>query len=141
MIPHQYYDIDRIRVKKGTYELGKKHDYERLKLKMIHKLNSEKGQKLLKRRKHDIEPVFGDIKHNMNFRKLLLRGLDKVNIEIGLIAMAHNIKKITKQLENNVLPNAKTVYLTPTFVLFKLIYCLRDFFMNRLPNFMLISAN
>lgn len=141
MIPHQYYDIDRIRVKKGTYELGKNPDYERLKLKMIHKLNSEKGQQLLKRRKHDIEPVFGDIKHNMNFRKLLLKGLDKVNIEIGLIAMAHNIKKITKQLKNNVLPNAKTVYLTPTFVLLKLIYCLRDSFMNRLASFVLISAN
>ncbi len=41
----------------------------------------------------DIEAIFGNIKQNMNFKRFMLRGLDKVNVEIGLIAMAHNLKK------------------------------------------------
>ncbi|MBT8243757.1 MAG: hypothetical protein HKP48_01790 [Winogradskyella sp.] len=29
----------------------------------------------------------------MNFKRFMLRGIDKVNVKIGLIAMAHNLKK------------------------------------------------
>ncbi|WP_369409903.1 hypothetical protein [Wocania arenilitoris] len=29
----------------------------------------------------------------MNFKRFMLRGIDNVNVEIGLIAMAHNLKK------------------------------------------------
>jgi hypothetical protein len=50
---------------------------------------------VLKKRKQrcwDVEAVFGNIKQNMNFR-FMLRGIDKVNVEKGLIAMAHNLKK------------------------------------------------
>uniref|UniRef100_UPI002604AC23 transposase n=1 Tax=uncultured Dokdonia sp. TaxID=575653 RepID=UPI002604AC23 len=43
----------------------------------------------------DIEAIFGNIKHNMNFKRFMLRGIDKVETEIGLIAMAHNLKKVT----------------------------------------------
>lgn len=98
-VPHQYYDIDRIRLRKGTYTLSKNIEYEKLKLKMMRFLNSEEGQKLLKRRKYDIEPVFGDIKHNMGFRRLLLRGMKKANIEVGLMAIVHNIKKMRQHLD------------------------------------------
>ncbi|MDD5289199.1 MAG: transposase [Dehalococcoidales bacterium] len=59
-----------------------------------HLLETEEGRDLLDRRKHDVEPTFGDIKHNMGFRKLLLRLIPKVNTEVGLISIAHNIKKI-----------------------------------------------
>jgi len=31
----------------------------------------------------------------MNFKRFFLRGMDKVETEIGLIAMAHNLKKVT----------------------------------------------
>lgn len=102
-IPHQYYDIDRIRLRKGTYLPSKNIEYEKLKLKMMRFLNSEKGQKLLRRRRHDIEPVFGDIKHNMGFRRLLLRGIKKARVEVGLMAIAHNIKKMRQHL------NAETI--------------------------------
>jgi len=40
-----------------------------------------------------LEAVFGNIKHNMNFKRFMLRGIHKVNMEIGLIATAHNLKK------------------------------------------------
>ncbi|MBU3679959.1 MAG: transposase, partial [Candidatus Kapabacteria bacterium] len=42
----------------------------------------------------DVETVFANIKFNMGIRRCRLRGKEKVNIEIGLIALAHNLKKI-----------------------------------------------
>jgi hypothetical protein len=45
----------------------------------------------------DVEPVFANWKQNKNFRRTNLRGKEKVLIEIGLIALAHNLQKFTKQ--------------------------------------------
>ena len=100
-IPHQNYDFDRIARKKGTYKKSKNLPYERLKLKIMDFLETKEGKSLLKKRKHDVEPTFGDIKQNMGFRKLLLRTKPKVNIEVGLVAIAHNIKKIKSFLMLN----------------------------------------
>jgi len=55
---------------------------------------SEPGIKHRKQRPADVEPVFGNIKQNKNFKRFLLRGTPKVEIEIGLIALAHNLAKI-----------------------------------------------
>lgn len=57
------------------------------------RLLSEKGLKHRSKRPVDVEPVFGILKHNKGFRQFRLRGIDKVNIEFGLLAIAHNIKK------------------------------------------------
>jgi len=57
-------------------------------------LTSEFGQQLRSERSTDVETVFGCIKQNMGFRRFNLRGLDKVNIEWGLISIAHNMKKL-----------------------------------------------
>lgn len=57
-------------------------------------LNSEKGTALRRVRGTEIESCFGDFKHNMGFRRFHLRGKQKVKIEIGLISMAHNLRKI-----------------------------------------------
>jgi hypothetical protein len=57
-------------------------------------LKSEEGIKHRKQRCHDVEPVFGQIKHNKNFKRYNLRGKEKVEIETGLLAMAHNLKKM-----------------------------------------------
>lgn len=65
----------------------------RLKAKAKSLLTCEEGIAKRKQRCWDVEAVFGNIKHNMNFKRFMLRGIDKVNVEIGLIAMAHNIKK------------------------------------------------
>ena len=48
----------------------------------------------MKRRREDIEPTIGDIKHNMGFRRFNLRGKWKCEIELGLISIGHNLKKI-----------------------------------------------
>jgi len=59
-------------------------------------LLSPEGIFLRKQRNVDVETVFGDIKQNQGFRKFNLRGYEKVNVEFGLIALAHNLKKIRK---------------------------------------------
>lgn len=60
-------------------------------------LGTEKGNRLKKQRSIEIESCFGDIKHNMNFRRFHLRGLKKVKTEITLVAMAHNLRKVCLQ--------------------------------------------
>jgi transposase len=57
-------------------------------------LESEQGRQLRKLRGIEIESVFGDIKWNQGYRRFRLRGREKVNVEFGLLSMAHNIKKI-----------------------------------------------
>ena len=57
-------------------------------------LSSPLGIELRKKRNVDVETVFGDIKHNQGFRRFNLRGLEKVNTEFGLVALAHNIRKV-----------------------------------------------
>lgn len=56
-------------------------------------LTSERG--LYHRSMRPIEPeaVFGQIKSGHMFRRFALRSLSKVNVEFGLIALAHNIRK------------------------------------------------
>ncbi|MCM3088685.1 transposase [Bhargavaea ginsengi] len=42
----------------------------------------------------EVETVFGNLKGNLAFRRFLLRGLDKVHVEFGILAMAHNFLKV-----------------------------------------------
>lgn len=61
-------------------------------------LQSVHGRQLSIRRSIEVESVFGHLKANRSFRRFLLRGLPKVNIEIGLVSLAHNLlKKSTLQ--------------------------------------------
>lgn len=57
-------------------------------------LTSEMGKALRAKRSVEVETVFGHIKHNMRFRRFHLRGLEKVNIEWGLVCIAHNMRKL-----------------------------------------------
>lgn len=59
-------------------------------------LNTKKGIKLRKQRCHDVEPVFAELKYNKNFKRFMLRGKTKVEVEIGILAIAHNLKKMSK---------------------------------------------
>ena len=61
----------------------------------MEKLLSEDGIAHRKQRCWDIEAIFGNIKQNMGFKRFMLRGLEKVETEFGLIAMAHNLKKLS----------------------------------------------
>lgn len=65
----------------------------RLKHKADKRLKSKRGIQKRKQRCHDTEPVFANIKHNHQFKRFMLRGKEKVNIELGLLALAHNLRK------------------------------------------------
>jgi hypothetical protein len=57
-------------------------------------LTSEKGLALRARRGWEVEGVFGHIKYNRSFRRFMLRGLQKVRTELGLLSLAHNFIKL-----------------------------------------------
>lgn len=57
-------------------------------------LLSEQGKALRVQRNVEVETVFGQVKHNMHFRRFSLRGLEKVNTEWGLVCIAHNMRKL-----------------------------------------------
>jgi transposase len=69
------------------------HTLNEHKRKATERLTSEEGIKHRKRRPVDVEPVFANIKHNHGFRRFMLRGKEKVAIEAGLLALAHNLRK------------------------------------------------
>ena len=56
-------------------------------------LLSDQGIAHRKQRPADVEAVFGNIKQNKNFKRFMLRGIQKVEIETGLLAIAHNLAK------------------------------------------------
>jgi transposase len=64
-----------------------------LKQKAYELLNTEEGIERRKKRCFDVEPTFGNIKQNHGFKRFLLRGMEKVEIEWGLIAIAQNLRK------------------------------------------------
>jgi len=68
----------------------------RIREKTFKLLQTKKGIKLRKQRCHDVEPVFAELKHNKNFKRFMLRGKNKVEVEIGILAIAHNLKKMAK---------------------------------------------
>lgn len=70
-------------------------NYHRLKGQVEKRLKTKRGVEKRKQRCFDTEPVFANIKHNHHFKRFMLRGLDKVAIETGLLALAHNLRKKT----------------------------------------------
>ena len=63
------------------------------------RLQTLRGIRSKKQRNIDVEPVFGHIKQCRHFRRFLLTGLEGVNIETGLLVIAHNLKKYDVNLK------------------------------------------
>tara|TARA_R110002124_G_C8915326_1_gene510812 strand:+ start:89 stop:1627 length:1539 start_codon:yes stop_codon:yes gene_type:complete len=57
-------------------------------------LTSAEGIARRKQRATDVEPVFGNLKYNKGMGRYLLRGKEKVNVETGLLVIAHNLAKM-----------------------------------------------
>jgi len=70
------------------------HNLIRHKKKAKALLNSEQGLQKRKQRAYDVEGTFAQLKNNKGFKRFLLRGLDKVEVELGILAIAHNLAKI-----------------------------------------------
>jgi hypothetical protein len=65
------------------------------------RLTSERGLFHRSQRPQEVEAVFGHIKSNRKFNRFMLKGLQKTEIEIGLLSLAHNLlKKCSKAWKN-----------------------------------------
>ncbi len=70
------------------------------------RLRSLRGIAMRRQRGIDVESVFGHIKQCRHFRRFLLRGLNGVATETGLLAIAHNLKKwwVQQGLYGHIMP-------------------------------------
>jgi transposase len=65
---------------------------------MAELLQTSYAQKLLSIRRSSVEPVFGNIKSNLRFRRFCMRGLAKASGEFALMAIAHNLNTLFRRL-------------------------------------------
>jgi transposase len=63
---------------------------------MSDKLRSEDAKERLKLRAMTVEPVFGNLKENLGFRRFRLRGIENVKAEFNLMCIGHNINILFK---------------------------------------------
>ena len=61
---------------------------------MRHRLETREGKAVYATRKSTVETVFGVIKHVLEFRQFLLRGLDSVQSEWSLVCIGWNLKRM-----------------------------------------------
>jgi len=59
-------------------------------------LSSEEGKAIYRRRKFDVEPVFGRMKRDFGVRRTHFRGQQGVENDIGLVLMTMNLTKLGK---------------------------------------------
>ena len=78
----------------GDRKIEVNHTLRAFKEKVRQKLLSEEGIRLRKNRAIEPEAVFGQLKSNNRFNRFRLRTLPKVNVEFGLAAIAHNLRKM-----------------------------------------------
>ena len=81
---------------KGNRIIEVNHKADEYREKAKERLTSEEG--LYHRSMRPIEPeaVFGDIKYDHGFKRFRLRGMAKVNVEFGLVTLAHNLRKYAR---------------------------------------------
>ena len=60
------------------------------------KQKSVRQQEIMRSRKWIVEPVFGQIKENMGFRRWTVRGMENVRTQWSLICTVFNLKKLYK---------------------------------------------
>ena len=79
------------KIDRRTIEVNHRNNHFRAKAREL--LMSEKG--LMHRSRRPIEPeaVFGNIKFNHGFKRFRLKSTEKVSVEWGLVAIAHNLRK------------------------------------------------
>ena len=65
-------------------------------------LDEEGGRIYVQRKiKIDVESVFGQIKAFLGYTRCHLRGKRKVKIDMGLVLMANNLKKLNRKIAQN----------------------------------------
>ena len=71
---------------------------------MREKLRTPEGHQTYSRRKVIVEPVFGQMKEWLGFRRFSLRGLENVQAEWNFVSAAHNLMKLFRANRRPVLP-------------------------------------
>ena len=61
---------------------------------MHYRMKTAAGRAKYKLRQQTVEPIFGIIKSVLGFRQFSLRGLQKVELEWGLVCLAYNLKRL-----------------------------------------------
>lgn len=97
---------------KNNRKIEINHNLNRLRKQARDKLLSEEG--LYHRSKRPIEPeaVFGQIKFNNKFNRFTLKGLEKVTIEFGLVAIGHNLRKMVAKARFSSLKEPALILIT-----------------------------
>lgn len=89
-----YADEPELAPQKGLYINER---YQHLKDKECQALLSPKGRQIFAQRKIDVEPVFGQVKACLGYKRCNLRGKRQVTIDMGLVLMANNLLKYNKR--------------------------------------------
>lgn len=84
---------------KGNRTIEVNHRLNAHKAKARELLTSEEGLKHRSTRPIEVESAFGNLKQNKGFTRFMLRGIDKVSLEIGLLSTAINLKKWARILQ------------------------------------------
>ena len=93
-----YADEPELAPQKGLYINER---YQHLKAKECQALLSPEGKQIFAQRKIDVEPVFGQIKACLGYKRCNLRGKRQVTIDMGLVLMANNLLKYSKRTSQN----------------------------------------
>src|SRR5690625_4482464 len=111
------------------------------------KLSEEETGEICKKRKIDVEPVFGFLKANMSFSRFSVRGKSKVENELGFALMAVNLRKYTamnNKNDKNLVQNGSKKRTGSNFLLIQSVFSSKRLVLSQplsysLPNFSTIS--
>ena len=81
---------------KGNRVIEVNHKADEYRAKAKARLTSEEGLYHRSMRPLEPEAVFGDIKYDHGFKRFRLKGMAKVSVEFGLVALAHNLRKYAR---------------------------------------------
>ena len=82
---------------KGPRTIEVNHRNNELRARARELLDSDKGLRHRSLRPIEPEAVFGQIKFDHGFKRFRLRSLEKVSVEFGLVALAHNLRKYAEK--------------------------------------------
>ncbi|MDT2836566.1 transposase [Enterococcus durans] len=98
------------------------------------KLLEEKTGSIYRKRKIEVEPVYGHLKAQLAFHRFHLRGKEGAKIDIQLALMALNLRKLATYMKGKVskiekyTPDFDLIHQNQAYILFKKDYCPRIHF-------------
>lgn len=81
----------------GPRSIEVNHRNNELRARARELLDSDEGLRHRSLRPIEPEAVFGQIKFNHGFKRFRLRSIEKVSVEFGLVALAHNLRKYAEK--------------------------------------------